>query len=140
VGLRVRQRGQESPGLCGERVLAAVAGALQPPDLSVRVLLRQRLQHREDGGGADPGADQQHRCICLIEEEGPPWSGDLQLVANRQTRVQITAGDAVGFAFDGDPIVARPRRSRKGVIAQHRPLSLVGLHTQREVLTRARRR
>jgi hypothetical protein len=41
-------------------VLAPVACAVQPPDLAIGMLLRQRLKHGENWGGTDPGADQQH--------------------------------------------------------------------------------
>ena len=139
VGLYVRERGEERPGLGRERMLAAVACAVQPPDLSVRVLLRECLKHGENGGGADPGADQQHGRVCLIEDEGASWCCDVELVADRETGVQIAAGDAIGFVLDGNPVVARPGWARERVVAQHRPLLLVGLDAHGEVLTRAGR-
>jgi hypothetical protein len=68
-------------------MLVAVAGAVQPPDLSVRMLLRECLQHGENRGCANPSADQQHGRVRLIEAEGTSRCCDVELVADRETRV-----------------------------------------------------
>ena len=140
MGPCVRQRGEEGTGLGGERVLATVACAVQPPDLPVGALLRQCLKHGENGGGTDPGADQQHGRVRLIEDERAAWCGNVELVADGETGVQIAADGATAFALDGDPVVARPGWSGERVVAQQRPLPLVGLDSQSEVLTWAGRR
>ena len=98
------------------------------------MLLRQRLKHGENWGGTDPGADQQHGCIGPVEDEGATRRCDVELVADGEPGVQIAAGGAVVFALDGDPVVAGVGRSGEGVVAEHRPLLLVGLDPQREVL------
>ena len=101
------------------------------------MLLRQRVKHGEDWRGADPGADQQHGCIRPVEDEGAARGCDVELVADGEPGVQVAAGGAVGFALDGDPVVAGVGRSAEGVVAEHRPPLRVGLDPHREVLTRA---
>ena len=41
--------------LFGKRMLTAVAGAVNPPDLSRRFRRSQRMEHGEHGGCADAG-------------------------------------------------------------------------------------
>ena len=91
VRLRVRQRGDEGTGFDGERVFATIASAVQAPDLPVGGLLRQCLQHGENGGGADPGADQQEGCLRLIEDERAAWCRNVEFVADGESGVQIAA-------------------------------------------------
>ena len=122
VGADVRERGEERAGLGGEGVVAAAACAVQPPDLPIGVLLRQRVEHGEDRGGADAGADQQDRRVGPVEDEGAARRGDVELVADGEPGVQIAAGGAVVLALDGDPVVAGVGRSGEGVVAEHRPL------------------
>ena len=76
----------------------------------------------------------------LVEDERAAWCCDVELVADGETGVQIAADGAIGFALDGDPVVARPGWSGERVVAQQRPLLLVGLDSQSEVLTWAGRR
>ena len=140
VGPHVWERSEQRAGLGGEGVVAAAACAVQPPDLSVGMLLRQRVEHGEDRGCPDAGADQQHGRVRLVEDEGAPWCCDLELVANRNPGVQVAAGGAVRLALDGDPVVVGAGRSREGVVAQHRSLLSVGLQSQRQVLAGARGR
>ena len=84
VRVCVRERGDESPSLCGERVLSVVSCGVQAPDLAIGVLLRQRVKHGEHGGGSDPGTDQQHGCIRLVEDEGAARCRDFELVTERR--------------------------------------------------------
>src|SRR4051794_6515566 len=69
VGAHVRERGKERAGFGGEGVVAAAAGAVEPPDLSVGMLLRQGMQHGEDRGNPDACADQQYGRVGLVEDE-----------------------------------------------------------------------
>ena len=126
------------PRLGGERVVAAAACAVQPPDLPVGMLLRERVQHGEHRGGADPGADQQDGGVATVEDEGAARRCDVESVADGEPGVQVAAGRAVGLALDGDPVVAGVGRSGQGVVAEQRPLFVVGLDAQREVLAGAR--
>ena len=70
-----------------ERVLVAAACALEPPIFSLGMLSRQLVEHGEDRGGADAGADQQHRRLRAVEDEGAARGGDVELVADREPRV-----------------------------------------------------
>jgi hypothetical protein len=58
AGPHVWERSEERAGLRREGVVAAAACAVEPPDLSVGMLLRQRVEHGEDGGRPDANADQ----------------------------------------------------------------------------------
>src|SRR5436190_13405181 len=101
------------------------------------MLLRQCLKHGENRGGADPGTDQQHGSTRPVQDEGAAWCCDVELVADGQPGVEIAAGGAVVFALDRNPVVAGVRRSGERVVAEQRPLLLVGLDSQREVLPRS---
>src|SRR6516225_9292628 len=46
-------------------MLAAVAGTVNPPNLSPSLLDGQRVQHSENWGGADAGADKDHGMLAL---------------------------------------------------------------------------
>ena len=72
-----------------------------------------------------------------VEDEGAARRRDVELVADGEPGVQIAAGGAVVFALDGDPVVAGTGRSRERVVAEQRPLVVVGLDAQREVLAGA---
>src|SRR3954463_506368 len=102
------------------------------------MILRQCLEHRENRGSTDAGADEQHGCICPIEDEGATGRCDLDCVADREPAVEISAGGAVVFALDGDPVVAGAGRSGERVVPEHRGLPFVGRDSEREVLAWAR--
>ena len=106
-----RKRSEKRPRLAGEGVLPTVTSALKPPDLPVGVLLGQRMEHCQDRGCPDAGTDEQHRRLRPIEDEGATRCRDLELVADREPRVQVTADDATGLALDRDPVIAPVRRS-----------------------------
>ena len=99
-------------------MVLAAARAVQPPDLPLGTLLRQRLQHGEDRGGTDPGADQQQGRPRLVEEEGAARRADVEPVTDREPGVQVRAGGAAHLALDGDPVDARVRPAAQGVVAQ----------------------
>jgi hypothetical protein len=82
------------------------------------MLLGERVEHREHRGSPDAGADQQHRRVGRVEDKGAARCSDVKLVAGRNPGEQVAAGDAVGFALDGNPVVLGIGRSRKGVVAQ----------------------
>src|SRR3954449_2055611 len=84
----VREGGEEGPRLGGERVVAAAACAVHPPDLAIGTLLRQCLKHGENRGRTDPGADQQQGCLCAVEDEGATRGSDVNLVAVGETGLQ----------------------------------------------------
>jgi hypothetical protein len=80
--LRSWERSEEGASFGGEGVVAAAACAMQPPDLSLGTLVRQRVKHGEQWGSVDAGADQEHRCPGRVEDEGTARRGDLDLVAD----------------------------------------------------------
>ena len=138
VDVYVRERSEQGASFGGEGLIAAAACAMQPPDLSLGMLVRQRVKHGEQWSRADAGADQEHWPARRVEDEGTARRGDLDLVADFQAGVQIAARRPAGFALDADPVVAGAGRPGERVIAEDRPVIVVGLDTQREVLTRAR--
>jgi hypothetical protein len=81
------------------------------------MLRRQRVEHGEDRGYPDAGADQQYGRVRLVEDEGASRCCDLEPVANRNPGVQVAAGDTVVFALDGDPVVVGAGLAREGVVA-----------------------
>jgi hypothetical protein len=90
---------------------------MKPPDLAPGMLLRQRLKHGEDRRGTDAGADQEHRRLGVVEDEGAAGCCDLEPITDAEAGVQIAAGDAALFALDADPVVAGVRRTGHGVVA-----------------------
>ena len=140
VAPHVRERGEQRARLGRERQVAAAACAVEPPDLAAGMLRRQGVEHRQDRRRADAGADQQHGRAGLGEDEGASRRPDLEPVSDRDPGVQVAAGGALLLALDGEPVAARAGPSRKGVVAQHRPLLIVGPKSQREVLAGARGR
>ena len=139
-GVHVRERCEERAGFGGEGVVAAAARAVQPPDLPLGVLLRERVEHGERWSGADARAHEQHGGLGAVEDEGAARRRDLELVADAEAGVQIAAGGSVGFALDGDPVVAGVRLTREGVVSEQRPLCGVGLDADRQVLAGPGRR
>ena len=57
-----------------------------------------------------------------VEDERAARRRDVELVADGEPGVQVAAGGAVGFALDGDPVVAGVGRPGEGVVAEQRPL------------------
>jgi hypothetical protein len=113
LGPCVRQRREAGTGLGGERVLATVTRPVQAPNLSIGPFLRQCLQHGENGSGTNSGADQQHGRVRLIEDERAAWCRNVELVADSETCVQVSAGGAIVFTLDGDSVVVRSGWSRE---------------------------
>jgi hypothetical protein len=70
----VRTLGSESSSPAASlanAVVAVAARAVQPPDLALGVLLRERVEHGDDRRRPDPGADQQHRRVGLARMKVP---------------------------------------------------------------------
>ena len=49
----------------------------------------QCLKHRENRGGTDPGADQQHGQIGPVEDEGAPRRRDVELIADFASAIPV---------------------------------------------------
>jgi hypothetical protein len=71
------------------------------------------MEHRQDGGGADPRTDQEDCGVGAIEDERAARRRDVELVADGESVVDIAAGDPVALALDGDPVVTGVGRSRQ---------------------------
>ena len=123
-------------------MLAAVARAVHPPDRPRGLLARQRVQHREHGGGADPGADQHDRPGPVAQDEAAAGGGGVDQVADLHVLVQEAACGP--FALDADPIAALVREVRERVAAGEGRAVSVRFHAYGKVLAclraRARRR
>src|SRR5262249_6589093 len=116
VAADVRERRKERARFAGERMLATATGAVQPPDLSLRVPLCERMKHREHRRYPDAGTDKQHRCVGPVEGEGAAGRCDVELPADGEPAVEIAARSTVVFALDGDPVVAGVRRPGERVV------------------------
>ena len=91
----VREPPDQLADLLAERVLAAVAGAVDPPDVALRPLGRERVQHREHGRRADAGAQQRDGAAAgAVEHERPARARQLEHVAGLDGRVQVAAEHA----------------------------------------------
>src|SRR5262249_16232178 len=139
VGTYVWQRREKAAHLGGERMFAAAACAVQPPDLSLGTLVRQRVKHGEQWRRADARTDEKHGAALRLADEGSRRRGNIDAVVDLEPGVQIAAGRAAAFALDADPVVADPRRPGQRIVAQQRPVLVVGLDAQREVLAGTRR-
>jgi hypothetical protein len=111
MGARRLELARQGPHLGPERVLAAAAGAVDPPHLASRLPLGERVQHRQDRCRADAGADERDGPARLFaEHELPAGAGELNRGADVERRVQVAAHGAAGLPFDAD---AQPvRRGR----------------------------
>src|SRR3954469_21439422 len=99
-------------------MVMAAARSTEPPDLSLRMLVGKRVEHRQNWSCPNPCADQEQRRVARVKREGPAGRGDLELIPHTQTGVQVATRGAVMFALDADPVVARVGRSAEGVVAQ----------------------
>ena len=103
----VRKPAQEFARLGGEGMLSAVAGAVQPPDLSQRCFSSKSMEHRENRRHADAGAQQDNGPRGLLQREAAARRTELHDVAQLKLVGNVSAGDAVGFTFDAETIGRR---------------------------------
>src|ERR1700738_485383 len=89
-------------------------GTVNPPNLSPRLLGGQCVQHSEDRGGADSGADEDHRTIALPQRKAAARGAHVENIACLNPRIDVSAGGAMRFPLDADaiPILARLARQR----------------------------
>src|SRR5262249_49487841 len=73
-------------------MLAAVAGAVNPPNLSPRSLGGQCVQHSEDGGGADAGADKDHGTIALPQRKAAARGAHVENISFLYPRIDVSPG------------------------------------------------
>jgi len=77
-------------------MLAAVAGAVNPPDLSPSLLGGQCVKHREDRGGADAGADKDHGALALPQRKAAARGAHIENIACLNPRIDVSPGGACG--------------------------------------------
>src|SRR5271155_1515122 len=98
-------------------MLAAVAGAVNPPDLSPRLLGGQCVKHREDRGGADAGADKDHGALALPQRKAAARGAHIENIACLNPRIDVAPGGAMRLALDADAIALLARRARQRIAA-----------------------
>ena len=136
----VRQLREQFADLRRERVLGAVASALQPPHRPRRALGRQHVEHREHGGRADAGAEERHRASAFPEHELAAGRAGLELITDVQLVVDVVTAGAMGLALDADPIARGVRRVRQRVGPQQRRGRRVRAQAHGQELARQRGR
>ena len=108
----VGQTGQQAPDLGGERLLGAVAGAVQPPDLAARTGCRPARAASPAPGSPRSGGQQQDRCVAGSQDEASARRRHVQIVAGAHVRVDELLTGAVRLALDADPVRRATRAAR----------------------------
>ncbi len=75
VTVSVGQRFESGPHLFSKRVLPAVAGTVQPPDLSRRLCGGQRMQHGKHRRRADAGTQKNDRSVTRPQRKAAARGG-----------------------------------------------------------------
>ena len=131
----VRELGEQRVDLVSEDVLLAVASPVQPPDLALAPGARQRLEHGEHRGCADPGAEQHDRPLAVPKHEAAAGGGRVDQVALVHVVVHVVAPHALRFELDADAEAVRVGDRGERVAADQRRLArAAGLQPEREVL------
>src|SRR5262249_8881790 len=94
-------------------MLAAVTGAVDPPDFARRRLRGQRVEHRENWGRTDGGAQQNDGFAARPQREIAARRTHLDHVADPDLSVNVCPGYAMGFPLDADPIAMVAVLARK---------------------------
>src|SRR5215472_8314844 len=103
-------------------MLAAVARAVDPPNLSPGLLGGECVQHGEDWGGADAGADKDHGTLALSQREAAARGAHVENIASLNPRIDVSPGRAMRLALDADAIAILARRARQRIAAQESAL------------------
>src|SRR6516162_3288322 len=98
-------------------MLAAVAGTVNPPNLSPSLLGGQCVQHSEDWGRADAGADKDHGTLALPQRKAAARGAHVENIACLNPRIDVSPGGAVRLALDADAIAILARRARQRIAA-----------------------
>src|SRR5262249_20735076 len=94
VAVAVLQLLEQSTRLLAERVLVAIARAVEPPNRVPRLPGRQGVQHRQHRRHANARAQQHDRLAARAEREAAAGRADLQVGPRRYARAQIGTGEA----------------------------------------------
>ena len=98
-------------------MLSAVAGTVNPPNLSPSLLGGQCVQHSDDWGGADAGADKDHGTLALPQCKAAAWGAYLKNVACLNPRIDVSPGGTKRLALDADAIAIAAWRARQRIAA-----------------------
>src|SRR5215469_5558886 len=98
-------------------MLGAVAGTVNPPNLSRRLLGSQCVQHCQHRGSADTGADKDHRTIALLQRKAAARGANLKQIARLNPRIDVSPGGTMWLALDADAIAIRARLARQRIAA-----------------------
>ena len=115
--MAVRQTIEQFADFSRERMISAVAGAVEPPDFTRRSRCGQGMQHRKHRGRSDPGGQQDDRAVAVGQEECASRGRDVDTITDAQSGVDVAAGRTVGFAFDTDAVDIRGRVVGQRVVA-----------------------
>src|ERR1700752_5122395 len=117
-------------------MLAAVAGTVNPPNLSPSLLGGQCVQHSEDRGGADAGADKDHGTLALPQRKAAARSAHVDNIAWLNPRIDVSPSGAMRLALDADAIAILARRARQRIAAQEGALVATRPEPQYDILPR----
>jgi hypothetical protein len=109
---------EESARLCGERMLAAVAGSVYPPDRPRRGLGGQCMEHGKYRGCAHAGTQQDNGSVTSPQREAAAWRACIQNVANPNLSLDEGPGRAVGLPLDAQTIAIVAWLARQRIIAK----------------------
>src|SRR6516225_589946 len=103
-------------------MLVAVAGTVNPPNLSPSLLGGQCVQHSEAWGGADAGADKDHGTLPRHQRKAAAWGAHVENIAGLNPRIDVSPGGAIRLALDADAVAILAWRARQRITAQESAL------------------
>src|SRR5262249_45085551 len=113
---------EELAHLRRKRMPAAVAGTVYPPNLSASLLGGQCVEHGEDWGGADAGADKGHGTLVLPQCKAAARGAHVENIACLNPRIDVGPGRTLRLALDADAIAILARGARQRIAAQESAL------------------
>ena len=87
AGLRKREHQPSNFG--GEGMMLPIASCVQPQDLPCRASVRQRVQHRQDGGGPNSRAEQDQRPIAGLQNKASARRTDVENISHPNMITQV---------------------------------------------------
>jgi hypothetical protein len=109
---------KESARLRGERMLTAIAGSVNPPDLPRRGHGGQCMEHSQYRGCTDASTQQDDGAVAWPQREAAAWCACVQNVANPNLSLDLGPGCAVGIPLDAQTIAIVARLARQRITAQ----------------------
>src|SRR5271156_4084336 len=100
VAVTVGQSLEEGAALCRKRMLAAVAGSVDPPNLPPRVPGGQCMKHGQHRGCADAGTQQDDGAAARSQREAAAWRAHVQNVADPDLSVDVSPSRPMKLSLD----------------------------------------